>query len=106
MSKRRELTSATIAFRAVSHNRSVTSQDFVASQRPFSKEQWRGREREADRENDGQSVQRNGQGNHYLRPRHWHTTATDGGDWCTACQDGDPTTPPRVREPKTEEEAP
>ena len=22
-------------------------------------------------------------------------TATDGGDWCTACQDGAPTTPPR-----------
>ena len=38
--------------------------NIVASQRPFSNEQWRGREREADRGNDGLTMQRNGQGNH------------------------------------------
>ena len=32
--------------------------------RGMDREQWRGREREADRGNDGQTVQRNGQGNH------------------------------------------
>ena len=55
-----------------------------------------GREREADRGNDGQILQRNGQGNHLQRPRHWHTTtaAADGGDWCTACQYSTPTNPP------------
>ena len=38
--------------------------NLVASQSPISKEQWRGREREADRGNDGLTMQRNGQGNH------------------------------------------
>ena len=32
------------------------------------------------------------------RDRHWHPTAADGGDCCTACQDGVPTTPRRVKE--------
>ena len=43
-------------------NGSATSQDLVDSQKPFSKEQWRGREREAAR--GKQTMQRNGQGNH------------------------------------------
>ena len=61
------------------------------------KEQWRGREREADRGNDGQTVQRNGQGNHLQRSRHWHTTTADGGDWCTPCWDGASMPPPRIK---------
>ena len=32
--------------------------------RGMDREQWRGREREADRGNDGQTMQTNGQGNH------------------------------------------
>ena len=31
------------------------------------------------------------------RDKHWHPTAADGGDCCTACQDGVPTTPRRVK---------
>ena len=63
----------------------------MASQRPFSKDQWRGREREADRQCRGMD------GKTICRDKHWHPTAADGGDCCTACQDGVPTTPRRVK---------
>ena len=65
--------------------------------RPFYKELWRGEEGEADKRKYGRTTWRSGQGNHLQRPRLWHTTVTDGTDWCTAHQYGAPTTPPGVK---------
>ena len=75
--------------------------DQTDSLRWISKEQWKRREREADRKNAGLKTLLNGQERTWPLLKHWLTTATDGDSWWNVRHCSATTILKRVRGPSS-----